>query len=124
MFSSRALVEFHAATKGLKVQPWYFLVKRSFTVRWKLLTQKVPKDFKTDLASIPQIMQSLIPLVGNHLQAAIVHDMNYRHGLIPKGDADDMFLDMMKYLGVPWWKRYMMYQAVNLFGGSSYKEVA
>jgi hypothetical protein len=82
----------------------------------------IPEGLETDLASIPQVLQNLIPLVGNHLQAAIVHDMCYRNKVgVSKIAADDLFMDAMRELGVPWWKRTVMYRAVEWFGGSSFK---
>ena len=124
-YSGPAITEFHPRERiGLseKYRPWYFTVHQSFTVRWKSYTLRIPEGLETDLASIPRIIQSLIPLVGNHLQAAIVHDMCYRNKVgVSKKDADDMFLDSMRELGVPWWKRTIMYQAVNVFGSSSFK---
>ena len=104
-------------------KPWYFRIHDSFTVQWKMHPAIiVPRRFETDLASIPQILQNVIPLVGNHIQAAVVHDLCYRHQIgVSKEDADDMFADGMERLGVPAWQRHAMYQAVNWFGGSSFK---
>lgn len=126
-FNGPAITEFHPATPaypdlGIEARDWYFTVHATFTVRWKSYTLTIPEGLETDLASIPRILQSFIPLIGNHLQAAIVHDMCYRAKVgVSKKDADDMFLDMMRELGVPLWKRTVMYQAVNLFGASSFK---
>jgi len=118
-FSGRAKVEFHEATASTA---WFFLVLEEFTASWKDIVVLVLKESETDLASIPQFAQSIIPLVGNHLQAAIVHDFCYRNKVgISKEDADNMFYDAMRSLGVSWWKAKVMYQAVHLFGGSSFK---
>jgi hypothetical protein len=118
-YSSPAITEFHPATK---YKAWYFSVHQQFTAHWWRHTILVPKYFKTDLASIPQVLQNIIPLVGNHLQAAIVHDLCYRHKIgVSKKDADDMFYAGMRTLGVKWLKAQTMYQAVNWFGASSFK---
>jgi len=37
----------------------------------------IPKGFRTDLASVPQIFQSIIPKTGLHNQPAVVHDFLY-----------------------------------------------
>lgn len=117
-YSRLAITEFYPANDD---QPWYFKVHTQFTVHWKDIYLVVPEGFETDLASIPQWLQSIIPLVGNHLQAAIVHDMCYRNMIgVSKKDADDMFYDAMRTLGVPWWKRQAMYHAVDKFGSSSF----
>ena len=120
-FSGPAITEFHPANDN---RPWFFTVHHSFTVRWKGITLIIPEGFETDLASIPQILQNIIPLIGNHLQAAIVHDMCYRSKVgVSKKDADDMFYDAMRSLGVSWWKAQTMYQAVRMFGGRTFKGV-
>lgn len=118
-FSGPAITEFHPAAND---NDWYFTVHEAFTCRWKAITIMVPNGQETDLASIPQFLQNIIPLVGNHLQAAIVHDLCYRSKIgVSKKDADDLFYDAMKTLGVPWWKRQAMYQAVHWGGGPSFK---
>ena len=118
--SSNAILEFFPATED---KSWYFKVYEEFSVAWKDSSYTVEKGFETDLASIPQLFQNIVPLIGNHVQAAILHDWCYKNGVLPKKDADDLFLDTMEFLGVPWWRRRVMYRAVKLFGGSSYKGV-
>ncbi|EME4456538.1 DUF1353 domain-containing protein, partial [Salmonella enterica] len=39
-----------------------------------------------------------------------------------KKEADKIFLDGMTVLGVPRWKRTIMYQAVRLFGRGMYEK--
>ena len=119
IYSGPAITEFHPKTEH---KGWYFSVHEAFTVRWKDKTLMIPKGFETDLASIPTILQSIIPLVGNHLQAAIVHDLCYRAKVgISKNDADEMFYDSMRDLGVGWLKAQTMYRAVRMFGWLSFK---
>lgn len=117
---SHAILEFFPETEE---RTWYFKVYEEFTVVWGERSYTVPKGFETDLASIPQLFQNMIPLVGNHVQAAILHDWCYTDGVLPKDEADTLFIDMMKFLGVSWWQRRIMYRAVRLFGGSSYHGV-
>jgi len=118
-FSGPAITEFHPRTV---LRDWWFEVHESFTCRWRTCTICIPEGLSTDLASIPQLLQSIIPLVGNHLQAAIVHDMCYRYQVgVSKKDADDMFYDAMRTLGVSWLKAATMWQAVHLFGGRAFK---
>ena len=118
-YSGPAITEFHPETEH---KGWYFSVHKAFTVHWRAKTLRVPKGLETDLASIPQFLQNVIPLVDNHLQAAIVHDMCYRSRVgVSKTDADNMFYDSMRSLGVGWLKAQMMYQAVRMFGGGSFK---
>jgi len=118
-FTGPAVTEFHPTTF---TTPWYFSVHKQFQCRWRMINILIPKGLRTDLASIPQALQSIMPLVDNHLQIAIVHDLCYRHKVgVSKDEADMMFYDGMITLGVGWWKANMMYQAVHWFGGSSFK---
>lgn len=81
---------------------------------------RVPAGFVTDLASIPRIFQSLIPVNGKHRLAAIVHDYLVRGGAtiggkqIDRAVADKVFLEAMTILRVNWLKRRLMYRAVAL----------
>jgi hypothetical protein len=79
----------------------------------------VPKGFETDFASIPRFFQRLLPKLDKHRRAAILHDFLYaRHGLniYSRDVCDGIFLEAMKILEVPKWKRFTMYQAVRRFG--------
>ena len=101
--------------------------------RWKLLTRYryttdllggsvllgVPKGFITDLASIPRVVRSLVPQVGRHRGAAVIHDWLYATANIhdfSRRLCDRIFLEAMKVAGVPWYRRHMMYQAVRCGG--------
>ncbi|MMS78136.1 DUF1353 domain-containing protein, partial [Salmonella enterica] len=53
-------------------------------------------------------------------KAAIIHDYLYDNALRTKWEADRIFLDGMTVLGVPRWKRTIMYWAVRLFGRGRY----
>ncbi|EJM4054471.1 DUF1353 domain-containing protein, partial [Salmonella enterica] len=48
------------------------------------------------------------------------HDYLYDNALRTKQEADRIFLDGMTVLGVPRWKRIVMYWAVRLFGRGMY----
>ncbi|EEF5015739.1 DUF1353 domain-containing protein [Salmonella enterica] len=81
---------------------------------------EVPAGFVTDLATIPRIFWSLMPPDGKYAKAAIIHDYLYDNALRTKKEADRIFLDGMTVLGVPRWKRIIMYYAVRLFGQGMY----
>ncbi|EAS5299210.1 DUF1353 domain-containing protein [Salmonella enterica] len=81
---------------------------------------EVPAGFITDLATIPRIFWSLMPPDGKYAKAAIIHDYLYDNALRTKKEADLIFLDGMTVLGVPRWKRMIMYYAVRLFGQGMY----
>lgn len=81
---------------------------------------EVPAGFITDLATIPRIFWVLLPPDGKYAKAAIIHDWMYDNALRTKKEADLIFLDGMAVLGVPKWKRTVMYLAVRLFGRGMY----
>ncbi|ELS8111650.1 DUF1353 domain-containing protein [Escherichia coli] len=83
----------------------------------------VPEGYVTDLASVPRILWSVFPPHGRYAEAAIIHDWLYDNALRTKAEADRIFLDAMKVLGVPRWRRVLMYAAVRLFGRGNYGEV-
>ncbi|EBB6196917.1 DUF1353 domain-containing protein [Salmonella enterica subsp. enterica serovar Muenchen] len=81
---------------------------------------EVPAGFVTDLASVPRIFWTLLPPDGKYAKAAIIHDYLYDNALRTKKEADRIFLDGMEVLGVPKWKRTIMYWAVRWFGRGNY----
>ena len=80
----------------------------------------IPEGYLTDLASIPPPARWLIPKLGRHAQAAVVHDFLYQYHTYPRKRCDKIFLEAMKVLNVPRWKRRVMFRAVRLFGGFAY----
>lgn len=100
------------------------------------LVIKVPKGFKTDFASVPLVAQAVVPRLGRHAKAAIVHDYCYvnavqdpdyhpaqgtvRDWRRDKAFADYVFLDAMEVLNVPVWRRYLVYWAVRIGGRGNY----
>ncbi len=81
----------------------------------------IPAGFLTDFASVPRLFWNILPPNGPYGKAAVVHDYLYRtKGVATKAEADAVFLEAMKALGVGWFTRYSMYRAVVAFGGSAY----
>lgn len=82
----------------------------------------VPKGFITDLASIPRLLTPLFPIHGLQTRAAVIHDWLYANqgdvasGPYTRKQCDEIFLIGMKQLGVGWFKRTMMYNAVRVGG--------
>jgi len=100
-----------------------FKLLRGFGVTWNrpgkpLFQFEVPAGFTTDLASIPRIFQSIVPKVGRHIQPAVVHDFCYEAGVpnMSRAEADSLFLEGMKDVGVWWLRRRIMYLAVRVGG--------
>ncbi|ECE6803540.1 phage tail protein [Salmonella enterica subsp. diarizonae] len=84
---------------------------------------EVPAGFITDLATVPRVFWILLPPDGKYAKAAIIHDYLYDNALRTKKEADRIFLDGMTVLGVPKWKRTVMYYAVKLFGRGNYHKL-
>jgi hypothetical protein len=93
------------------------------TVKTSLGEITVPAGSFTDFASIPRIFWSIFPPVGKYATAALVHDYLYREKFdkrFNRKEADDIFLELMTFSGVPSWQAYAMYYAVRLFGKSKW----
>ena len=91
----------------------------------------VPAGYRTDEVSAPQASWSFIgmPPDGYYRAAGVVHDYLYGlngalPGLIPaytRKDCDNILIEILSRLSVPWLKRKAVYLAVRLFGGSHWK---
>jgi hypothetical protein len=96
----------------------------------------VPAGFETDFASIPWGLWNLFPPLGPWARPAIVHDFLYatsgtglfdgsrwitRETDYSRSDADGVFREALAVVGVPGWRRTVMYRAVRLGGASGWK---
>jgi len=80
---------------------------------------EAPAGFRTDLASIPRLVRSLIPQNGRHRKAAVIHDFLYRYAGVngwSRKDADAVFKEGMAVDGVPGYRRAIMWSAVRSWG--------
>ena len=78
----------------------------------------IPKDFKTDLASLPRWYWPIVaPSYGPIIAPAILHDYMYRcpNGLT-RSDVDDIFYYALIRNGASTYLAYKMYYGVRLFG--------
>jgi hypothetical protein len=79
---------------------------------------EVPVGERTDFASVPRVFVWFIPRYGRYTKAAILHD--YLCGIaVPAGrisriEADGIFRQAMRELGVPFLRRWIMWAAVRL----------
>ena len=87
----------------------------------------VEPGFITDFASVPRLFWNIFPPWGRYGKAAVVHDHLYQTlGLIIEQDGtekhisrarcDRIFLEAMAVLGVPAWKRWVMWAGVRMGG--------
>lgn len=85
----------------------------------------------TDLASIPRAVWPLLPPDGPWALAAVFHDAGYqsqgryvwkqrwgrtRTEPYTRAEVDGILLQAMTAIGVPSWKRWLIWKAVRLFG--------
>jgi len=88
-------------------------------------TSTVRKGFVFDFASVPRVFYCIYPPAGNGKDhygvAATFHDWLYVHRKIEgkkvsRIEADDLFLEIMLYVGVRAFTAKTMYRAVRMFG--------
>jgi len=88
-------------------------------------TSTVKAGFVFDFASVPRWLAWLYPAAGDgeslYGLASLWHDWLYCHRKIgdrpiTRKEADDLFYEIMRYLGVSWWTASRMYRAVRVFG--------
>jgi hypothetical protein len=77
----------------------------------------VPAGFRTDFASVPRVVVWLIPRVGRYTLAAVLHDWLVTTGLatgaVTSRDADGLFRRVLRELGVPPVRRWLMWTGVR-----------
>lgn len=119
--------EYYTEDVGLGREAFYHGYKRGGRVTGGLVEGLcltyyvcVPAGYITDLASVPRVLWNVFPPHGKYAKAAIVHDYLYSNAIGSKLWADKVFLEAMAVLGVPRWRRWIMYFAVRLFGKGNY----
>lgn len=75
-------------------------------------TIKVPRGFVSDGLSIPSFARMLFPILGRGAKAGVLHDYLLWQGWERK-PAADVFLEALEVLGVPKFRRTLMYWAVK-----------
>lgn len=93
---------------------WFLTVEALHFRVGNIVTIVVPKYFITDLASVPQYLQWLVPVTDDHVQASIVHDYLCNLKILSRAAADGLFFDLLTAAGVKGWKRWAMYFAVRI----------
>lgn len=84
----------------------------------------VPVGFETDFASIPFGIRNLFPPLGRWGRPAIIHDYLYatqgERGRFDRLEADRIFQEAMEVVGVPAWRRFVMFRAVRIGGAGGW----
>lgn len=74
---------------------------------------RVEAGYVTDFASVPRLAVWLIPRFGRYTPAAIVHDFLCDTLPVPPVDVDGIFRRIMRELGVPPVRRWLMWAGVR-----------
>jgi hypothetical protein len=97
-----------------------FWVDKHYTVEFdkdgETVSFTVPRDTATDFASIPRVAQSIVQVLGRHVESAVVHDWLCVSKLWTSAIAADIFEEGMRAAGVNPVKRKIMASAVRLLG--------
>ncbi|GAA4744025.1 hypothetical protein GCM10023328_27170 [Modestobacter marinus] len=102
-------------------------VRRVSDTSWEVLaplvyrgerdTFVVPPGFRTDFASVPRVVVWLFPRSGRYTPAAVLHDwltdVAVPGGVVSARDADGVFRRVMRELGVPPLRRWLMWTGVR-----------
>lgn len=85
----------------------------------------IPKDFVTDLASIPRIIWPVLsPAHSSLFVGAIIHDWFYRMtGDFTRKEADLIFYEIIKQSGLGSIRSKGAYYAVRLFGKAFFNDI-
>lgn len=125
-YSSNPIIEWDVSIeKFIVYKPFICLWKREFGLVFEI---EVEEGFETDFASIPRWARSFVPVIGKHIQPAIVHDKTYEALILSltgrtmtKDEADQLFLEAMVYMNVNFARRNIMYGAVRIGGTGRWK---
>jgi hypothetical protein len=84
---------------------------------------KVPKNFITDLASVPRFLWNIFPPFGKYTKAAVLHDYLYQnHSGFTRKEVDKIFKEAMKVSGVNFFIRNLFYLGVRVFGKKAWEK--
>lgn len=83
---------------------------------------RIPAGFVCNGASIPRVFWACLghPFDAELYSSAVVHDYCYDSACIRRAQADKLFRVRMKSCGVRFFKRWIIWLAVRLFGKSAY----
>lgn len=82
----------------------------------------VPVGFYTDFASIPRLGIVYAMLGDRAHEPAVVHDWLYYVGITSRKIADNILMEAMIILGLPFWQRYPIWWGVRLGGWKAWND--
>lgn len=91
----------------------------------KVFGYTIPKGFTTDFASVPKMFWFLIPPMGKHNRAALLHDYLCWSNKKTRKETDRIFYTVLREHGVSTFRCKAMYYSVRLYAKifiSTYKK--
>lgn len=82
----------------------------------------VPVGFYTDFASVPRLGIVYAMLGDRAHEPAVVHDWLYYSALTDRHMADNILMEAMVVLGLPFWQRYPIWWGVRIGGWVAWNE--
>jgi len=132
------IIDFHGGPEIVPSGVLWVLTKKYVVTIGASIRLVCPSGMETDGASIPRFFWRVIghPMSLPYVKAAVLHDAGYMARLrwyrkntdgwveddYTREEIDNLFLEIMKMLGVSWWRRRLMYIAVRWFGGGNWTE--
>lgn len=109
----------HFDDAGMRGSSRCFMLTKDFRYSSSYGLITVPAGFITDGASIPKMFWSVLSPFGDYFAAAVVHDYLYspRNETYTRKESDLIFKEAMFNIGVPWYRRELIFRAVRMFGG-------
>ena len=101
-----------------QVDDYSWITVRPFRYRAGVEDFEVPVGYRSNIGSEPRIFAWFIPRYGRYVQAAVLHDYLCRvyvpAGRLSRIDADGIFRQAMRQLGLPFWRRWIIWAAFRL----------
>lgn len=82
----------------------------------------VPCGFYTDFASVPRLGMIYAMLGDRAHEPAVVHDWLYYAAITTRERADNVLMEGMNVLGLPWWQRYPIWWGVRVGGWHAWNQ--
>lgn len=78
--------------------------------------------FRTDFASVPRL-GIIYAMLGNYAhQPAVIHDYLYATAITDRKTADNILLEAMSVIGLPWWRMWPIFAGVRMGGWHAWNQ--
>jgi len=123
-FSVRPIIIYHDEICIKPHSGYHYLTCNNITVTIDHFILVIPKNFDTDLASIPRFIWSLMaPSRSEFIAPSILHDYLYTcHNGFARKEIDEIYYYALVKQGVSKFWAYEMYVAVRLFGNGHFSQ--